>query len=501
MADTHNKTTERSPGETIAPRLRFAPSPTGHLHVGGARTALYNWLYARGRGGSFVLRIEDTDLARSTDESIRQIISSLVWLGLDWDEGPGVGGDHGPYRQTERMHIYEETVKALLASGKAYRCYCSPDELEHEREKARAAGQPLVYGGRCRALSPEEEQSLQTEGRDAVIRLRTPDTGSTIVPDLIKGDVEFENVNIGDFIIVRSSGVPTYNFAVAVDDASMGITHVIRGDDHLPNTPRQLMLFEAMGKKPPAYGHLSLILGPDRTPLSKRHGASSIEEFISRGYVREALCNYLALMGWSLDGETTFFSMDEMVEKFSLERVGSTAAAFDNDKLLWMNGHYIREMEENELAKRIELFLQDTELAALHGHAGTPTISALVPLVQEKMKTLADFVDYTDFFFLPLVFEEKALVKLEKDEKAAAVLAAAQNVIESVEPYDAETLDAALRAAAERMEIKLGKFLQPIRIAVSGKTITPGMFETLAMLGREISAARLDAAIKLLSPS
>ncbi|MBI5870601.1 MAG: glutamate--tRNA ligase [Actinobacteria bacterium] len=477
------------------PRVRFAPSPTGHLHVGGARTALYNWLYARGQGGSFVLRIEDTDLSRSTDESIRQIISSLRWLGLDWDEGPETGGEFGPYRQMERMDIYREAAESLLDAGKAYRCYCTPEELEASRAAARQKSRDVVYDGRCRSLSTADTVGMEAEGRLPVIRLRTPEDGFTVVRDTIKGDVQFENSTIGDFILVRSSGIPTYNFAVAVDDARMGITHVIRGDDHLPNTPRQIMLLEAMGEKTPAYGHLPLILGPDKTPLSKRHGASAVEEFRNQGYVREALCNYLALLGWSFDGETTLFSVDELIEKFSLERVGNTASVFDSEKFLWMNGHYIREMEEAELASRITEFLEGTRLEGLPGADGKPTVADLVPLVQEKMKTLADFAVFTDFFFLPLEFEEKALGKLLKDAKATTVLEHTIEALESLDAYDLESIEERLRQEADAMELKLGKFLQPIRIAVSGKMITPGMFETLAMLGREESTARLEAAI------
>lgn len=487
--------------EPGATRVRFAPSPTGYLHLGGARTALYGWLFARGRKGSFILRIEDTDRNRSTEESVEQIISSLQWLGLDWDEGPGVGGDRGPYRQMERMEIYEEVAAALLESGKAYRCYCSPEELAAARTNAKAAGKPFVYSGRCSNLTAVDEEKLKAEGRGSVVRLRLPDTGVTIVRDIIKGDVEFDNSILGDFILLRSSGIPTYNFAVSVDDARMGITHVIRGDDHLPNTPRQILLLEAMGEKPPAYAHLPLILGPDKTPLSKRHGASSVEEFRSQGFVREALCNYLALLGWSLDGETTLFSVDELVENFSLERVGSTASVFDNEKLSWMNGHYIRSMDPEELALRIEQFIENTVLAGLPGKDDKPSVADLVPLVQEKMKTLADFVDLTEFFFHPATFEEKALSRLVKDANAPAVLANAAEVLSSLDVFSVEAIESRLRQSADDLELKLGKFLQPIRISVSGKTITPGMFETLEMLGREESVSRLLAAIDLLKNS
>lgn len=488
MPDPHGK----------KPRVRFAPSPTGHLHVGGARTALYNWLFARGGGGSFILRIEDTDLSRSTDENIQQIVRSMKWLGLDWDEGPEAGGDFGPYRQMERTGLYEQAATRLIETGAAYRCYCTPEEIEAERSEARAAGKAYVYGGRCRALTDAEAQTRAGEGIQPVIRLKTPQEGVTVVRDLIRGEITFENALVGDIILVRSSGVPTYNFAVAIDDSEMEITHVIRGDDHLPNTPKQILVLQSLGKEPPAYAHLPLILGHDRAPLSKRHGSASLEEFRAQGYVREALCNFLALLGWSFDAETTLFSMQELTEKFSLERVGSTAAVFDNDKLLWMNGQYIRAMEPSELADRIAQFIEDTPIKGLPGAAGSPTVAELIPLVQEKMKTLADFVELTGFFFLPLTYEEKALIKLKQDDKAPAILEAAARIIASIEPFDVPTLETELRVKAEAMEIKLGKFLQPIRIAVSGKTITPGMFETLAVLGREKSLERLTAAAQLI---
>ena len=472
-------------------RVRFAPSPTGHLHVGGARTALYNWLLARNSGGSFVLRIEDTDTERSTQAAIDQILTSLSWLGLDWDEGPEIGGAHGPYRQMERLSLYSSATERLLEEERAYRCYCTPDELERERELARKQGEPYIYSGRCRNLTETEAASHQEQRREPVVRLKTPTSGDTVIQDLVRGEVSFENALCGDFILVRSNGIPTYNFAVAIDDAAMKITHVIRGDDHLPNTPKQIMVAEALGEESPAYGHLPLILSSDRAPLSKRHGAVSVEEFRSGGYVREAICNYLALLGWSFDGETTLFSMDELVEKFSLDRVGGTAAAFDMDKLLWMNGHYIREMEPVELAERLEAYLAGTALAGLPGRDGKPDIDDLVPLVQEKMKTLADFVELTDFLFLPLEFEAKAQKKLLGNERAAELLGAAADALEQVEPYDIENIEAGLRRKADELEVKLGKFLQPLRIAVSGKMVTPGMFETLYVLGRDESLDRI----------
>lgn len=479
-------------------RVRFAPSPTGHLHVGGARTALYNWLFARSLGGEFVLRIEDTDTVRSTEVAAKQIIDGLVWLGLDWDEGPGAAGGFGPYRQMERSHIYQDAVERLLTDNKAYRCFCTPEELENARERAQRKGEQYIYGGVCRELSVEQAGNRADEGQEYVIRLKTPGSGVTTVSDIIRGDVTFDNALTGDIILVRSNGVPTYNFAVAVDDAAMAITHVIRGDDHLPNTPKQLLVMAALGLQPPRYAHLPLILGEDRSPLSKRHGSVSVEEFSDKGFIREALVNYLALLGWSFDGETTLFTVAELVEKFSLERVGSTAAVFDNDKLLWMNGSHIRMLSETELAERLKLYIAGGSLDGLPGKDGRPEIKELAPMVQEKMKTLADFMELAGFFYLPFEFEEQALAKLLKDENAEAVLSAVRDVLGLLEGYELETIEHELRSKADEMELKLGKFLQPIRIAVSGRTVTPGMFETLHALGRDESISRLENAISVL---
>lgn len=485
-------------GDSSGVRVRFAPSPTGHLHIGGARTALYNWLFARGRGGAFVLRLEDTDLARSTGEAVRQIIGSLRWLGLDWDEGPEAGGGFGPYRQTERAAFYRQAVDRLIEEGKAFYCYCSPEELEAQRMKARAEGRPVVYQGTCRWLTEAAAEKFKDEGRSPAIRLKIPVAGKTVVRDIVRGDVEFDNTQLGDFIIVRSSGAPTYNFAAAVDDTAMKISHVIRGDDHLPNTPRQLLLLEALGEKPPRYAHLPLILGPDRSPLSKRHGDVSVDEFRARGFLPEAIRNYLALLGWSYDAATTIFSTEDLVARFSLKRVSSTAAVFDPDKLMWMNGHYIRNISEPRLAEYIEDYLEHTGLEGMPGTDGRPQVSDLVPLVQEKMKTLADFATLTDFFFLPVQFEEKALVRLKEGDKAAEILQTVAGILGSLPEFDTESLDVSLRAAASRMKIRVGKFLEPVRIAVSGKQITPGMFETLSVLGRELSIARIRAALELI---
>lgn len=476
-------------------RVRFAPSPTGHLHVGGARTALYNWLLARGTGGSFVLRIEDTDLERSTETAVKQIIDSMRWLGLDWDEGPDAGGGHGPYRQTERLEIYGQAAARLLEAGHAYRCYCTPAELQERKERLRREGKPSLYDGRCRGLSDDERQRQEESGKASVIRLRTPDQGATVINDLIRGEISFENSSIGDFILVRSNGVPTYNFAVAVDDAAMKISHIVRGDDHIPNTPRQLMVLKALGEPAPAYAHLPLILGADKTPLSKRHGSVSVEEFRRQGYLPEALVNYLALLGWSYDDRTNIFSRAELVEKFSLERVGSAAAVFDTEKLLWLNGQYIRGLDDAELARRLDEYVKDTPLAGLPGSGGRPSLASLAPHVKEKMKTLADFIDLADFFFIAPAYGPEALDKLREDDESLARLAALRDQLAALPEFSITAVEEALRAAAAAADVKLGRYLQPLRIAVSGRTITPGMFETLALLGKEETISRIDAAL------
>ena len=479
-------------------RVRFAPSPTGHLHIGGARTALYNWLFARSNGGVFILRIEDTDLKRSTEENVRKITDSLEWLGLDWDEGPDRGGAHGPYRQTERLQLYTEIAETLITEGKAYRCYCTVEEIDNARDEAKRAGKPYVYGGRCSGLTEADQEAFRDEGRKPVIRLRTPADGKTVVNDIIRGEVGFENALTGDFILVRASGVPTYNLAAAVDDSLMEISHVIRGDDHLPNTPKQILILNALGRKAPFYAHLPLILGPDRTPLSKRHGSASVEELKDAGYVREAAINYLALLGWSYDEKTTLFSTQELIEKFSLKRVGSNAAVFDMNKLTWMNGVYIREMDPEELVKRIDSYIRTTRLAGLPGENGKPEIKQLVPMVKDKIKSLAEFITLTDFFFLPAEFETGAIDILKRGEGAKDILEAVRQLLPDIQPFVAAEIEKELRECAAGMDLKLGKFLQPLRIAVSGKTVTPGMFESLEVLGSAESLRRIDAAIALL---
>jgi glutamyl-tRNA synthetase len=414
-------------------KVRFAPSPTGVLHIGGARTALYNWLLARQRGGTMALRIEDTDRERSTPENVQQILDALEWLELDWDEGP--------FSQAERQDRHRERIAELVDGGHAY----------------------------------------EDEG---AVRLRVADEGETVVTDVIRGDVRFPHAAIDDFVIARSDGSPLYNLAVAVDDVDMGITHVVRGDDHLSNTPRQVMILKALGADPPVYAHLPLLHGPDGKKLSKRQRAASVQELRDAGYLPEAVRNYIALLGWGLDETTTFLSTDELVEHFSLERVSRNPAVFDEQKLRWMNGRYLRELDQEELRRR---------LAALSGREVPPEA---VAISQEKMQTLADFWPLAGFLVeRPSGYEEKAWRKVMGDG-APDRLRAARSVLESAEPFDVGTVEAALRGVVDELGLKPKDVFQPIRVAITGTTVSPGIFESVAALGRDETLARIDAALE-----
>jgi glutamyl-tRNA synthetase len=451
-------------------RLRFAPSPTGFLHIGGARTALYNWLLARkSPDNALVLRLEDTDRERSTDEAVAQILEALGWLELDWDEGP--------FRQTERSERYAERLAELLDSGAAYWDVATAEGVKRAKEEAGGTG----YRG---VAVPEG-----TPG--AAVRLRVPDEGETVVEDVIRGTSAFENRLLDDFVIARADRTPLYNFAVAVDDSDMGITHVVRGEDHLSNTPRQLLVLRAFGADAPLYAHLPLLHGTDGKPLSKRHGAASVQELRDAGYLKEAVRNYLALLGWGYDETTTFFSTAALVEKFSLERVSRSPAVFDEQKLRWMNGHYIRELPVPELAERLREWIRLTELPG----ADDPRLEQACAAAQEKAQTLAELYDLIQFAFRPLEVDEKAWAKVMAKDGAKQKLERARAALAAAESFDEQHLEAALRSVAEELEAKPGALFQPIRVAVTGRTISVGIFETLALLGREESLERIDAAL------
>jgi glutamyl-tRNA synthetase len=471
-------------------RVRFAPSPTGFLHVGGVRTALFNWLYARHERGAFVLRIEDTDETRHQPEAIEQIQRSLRWLGLDWDEGPAVGGPFAPYIQSERRPRHLAVAEDLVAAGAAYRCYCTPEELERERQAAMAAGKPPVYGGRCRNLTAAQQAALEAEGRRPAIRFAVPE-GETVVDDLVRGTTTFENGLLGDHVLLRANGVPTYNFSNPLDDHDQGITHVIRGDDLFPSTPRQILVLQAMGAEPPRYGHLSTILGPDRKRLSKRHGATSVEEFRDAGYLPEAVVNYLALLGWSFDDARELFTREELVGLFSLDRVNASPAAFDFQKLEWMNGVYLRALSPDDFAARVLEYLREQGSALADQPA---RVAQAAPLVQEKMTTMAQFEPLCRFLFGPLAVEPEALQRLRADENAHTVLTRAEDVLSGVDPWDAPAIEESLRQMADDLGLKPRAAFGAIRIALTGRTVSPGLFESAALLGRDETLARLAAA-------
>ena len=447
-------------------RLRFAPSPTGLLHVGNARTALFNWLLARGQGGSFVLRVEDTDVARSTRESEDGIKDDLRWLGLQWDEGPDVGGPYPPYRQSERMDRYQAAADRLIAGGHAYYCFCSAEQLEQEREAALAAGLPPKYSGRCRAIAASEVAARRASGEPAALRFQVPVDRDVTFKDLVRGEVTFHTSVIGDPVIVRSDGGPAYNFAVVVDDAEMAITHVIRGEDHISNTPRQVLIYEALGLTPPVFAHLSLVLGPDHAPLSKRHGATSVSEFRARGYLPEALVNYLALLGWSPGEGEELLAADEMARRFDLTRVSHSAAVFDTEKLNWMNRHYMKQASSERLATLVQpWFVSNGMIAESHEHA-RESIEAVLAMAVGAVDCLEEVPSRVAFVFAWDVTEAARLVAAEAD--GAKVLAAFADAIADAGPLTKETFRAAAARTREVTGIKGKALFHPIRVALTG---------------------------------
>ena len=458
-------------------RLRFAPSPTGQLHVGNARTALFNWLLARNRGGTFILRIEDTDRERSTRQSELSILEDLRWLGLDWDEGPDAGGDVGPYRQSERLDLYREHADRLRASGHAYHCFCSAEQLEADRQAALAAGQPPRYAGRCRALDPETARLRLDAGEPAVVRFRVPEHRDITFDDLVRGPVTINTDEIGDPVLLRSDGHSAYNFAVVVDDGLMGVTTVVRGEDHIPNTPRQVLLYEALGWTPPAFAHLSLVLGPDHAPLSKRHGATSVVEFRNRGYLPEALVNYLALVGWSPGGGDELLPLEELARRFSLDGVSHSAGVFDVEKLAWVNRHYLKTADRARLCTLSLPFLRQAGLATTPSETARGWLTAILPMATDAVDRL-DQVPAR----LSLIFQYEATDALTRQEVRAefasdgarAVARALAEDLASAPPLtDRETF----RAAAQRVREKTGQkgkaLFHPIRVVLTGHNEGP----------------------------
>jgi glutamyl-tRNA synthetase len=492
-------------------RVRFAPSPTGFLHVGGARTALYNWLFARHHKGTFVLRIEDTDEARSTDESMNAILSGMQWLGLDWDEGPGVKGskapvgNYAPYFQMERLDIYRQQLQILLNKQRAYPCFCTKEDLEQMRNRAMLAKRAPKYDERCRKLSKEEAQSRVTQGAPHVYRLARQHDGSVQFNDAVKGPLKFESELLDDFVLVKSSGVPTFMFAGAVDDYMMDITHVIRGDDHLSNTPRQIQIFEAMGwTKLPIFAHISMIHGPDGSRLSKRHGATSIEEFQKTGYLPEVMLNYLALLGWSTSDSQQLFNpanhFQELVEKFDLEHCQKSPAVFDMEKLKWMNGVYIRQLSKEHLLERIWPYLVEAGLVKADADAELKHyVHHALMLEQEKLVVLSEAAGLIDFFLTPeVVFDQESFEKVLKKDGAKVVLERIRATFAGMPELTADNTEQACRDEAAQNGLKNGQVFHPVRVSVSGRTKGPSLFHMLEVLGKQRVLERIDRAVKML---
>jgi len=482
-------------------RTRFAPSPTGYPHVGNIRTALFAWLFARHHGGSLIVRIEDTDVARKVEGAVEAILSSLRWLGLDWDEGPEVGGKYGPYFQSQRLDKYHEIAQRLVSQGDAYYCYCSPQRLEEMRAEQVRHKQPPGYDRHCRELSQEERAKKEAEGIIPVVRFKTPLEGQTRFNDLIWGDVVFENNTIDDFVLLKSDGYPTYHLANIVDDHLMEISHVIRAEEWLSSTPRHVLMYQALGFEPPHFAHLPMLLGSDRSKLSKRHGAVSITDYFEQGYLPEAMVNFLALLGWSLDDRTEILSRQELIDNFSLERVSRTAAIFNRDKLNWMNGVYIRSLTADEFFGAAEPYLMMDRAAGEAVISSEEYVRQIMPLVQERAKTLVEVVELAQFFFVEeLDYAPDLLIgKNMSRESTTEALKAAQPRLGELKVFDAESLEALLRPLAVELGLKTGQLFGTLRVAVTGRTAAPPLFQTMAVLGKERCLKRIEAALNRLN--
>ena len=500
------------PSDSIAAnpaiRVRIAPSPTGPLHIGTARTALFNYLFARHTGGTFLLRLEDTDVARSTGAFEQDILHGLHWLGITWDEGPGVAGieevgPYAPYRQMQRLPSYAAAAEDLLARDAAYRCYCTPEELDADRRERDAAKLPPAYNGRCARLTPQERAQREAEGRRGAIRFRVR-PGVVAWHDLIRDRVEIDTANLGgDFVIVRGDGTPLYHLTVAVDDAAMAISHVIRGEDHISNTPKHILLFEALGYPVPVFGHLPLILNPDGTKMSKRKSQTAVADYIAQGFTREALVNYFAYLGWSPGTEEDLLSLDEIAVRFELDKVQKGGAKFDRERLEWLNGQWIRRLDDQDLVERLMPFLDAASIAGqLDRRPSEGEVRALLPVVRERLPTLASIVDLVGYLWRDTIAVDPALLvpKRWDASTALAALTAARGVLAAHDAvtWEADELEPPLRALVEARGWKAGDLFMAVRVATTGLTATPPLFDVLVALGRERTLARLDAAIAAL---
>ncbi|MFP3896854.1 MAG: glutamate--tRNA ligase [Anaerolineales bacterium] len=488
-------------------RVRFAPSPTGYFHVGGARTALYNWLFARHHGGKFILRIEDTDRTRYQPEALPDLLEALRWLGLCWDEGPQIGGEYGPYYQSDRQELYQKYAQQLVDKGHAYRCYCSPERLRRVREEQRAAGIPPGYDRHCRNLTEREIAEYEAQGIKPVIRLAAPLEGTTSFDDLLRGHITVNNRQLDDMVLLKSDGFPTYHLANVVDDHLMEITHILRGEEWLSSVPKHVLLYDAFGWEMPVQAHLPTILDPSgegklskrkKQTLGEREMPTFVHEFREAGYLPEAMVNFLALVGWAYDDQTEFFTRDELIRYFDLEAVTKSPSAFSYDKLEHMNATYIRELGQNDLTGRLTRVLQEEGI-----DADFETVLQAVPLIQTRIRTLKDAVPLLDFFFAEEIdYAPELLIQKGMDaEDTTEALKAAKEILAAMETFDRETLDTTLRQAAEDLDLGLGPFFGGIRVACTGKRVAPPLFGTLAILGQETVVQRLEEAIRLLGES
>ncbi len=473
-------------------RVRFAPSPTGYLHIGNARTALFNYLFATHTGGKLILRIEDTDRERSKKEYENMLIEDLRWLGIEWDEGPDVGGDYGPYRQSERLDIYKKYAERLLESGHAYYCYCSPEELEEERRKALAEGRPPRYSGKCRNLTPEEREAYEKKGIKPVLRFKVPDGRFVIFDDLIRGHIEINVDEFGDFVIVRQDGMPTYNFVVVVDDALMKITHVIRGEDHLSNTPKQILIYEALNFEVPQFAHLPIILGEDRSKLSKRHGAVSVRAFKDEGYMPEALFNYLSLLGWHPSDDREILSKEEIIEEFDIKDVHKSPAVFDRTKLKWMNGVYIREkIEIDELTRRAVPFFEGFGYKADFEY-----YRRVMEAIRDSIETLMDIKDRARPFFVDeFEFDERAREELS-DETAYTVVQRFYEKIKDRDSLTGQEFKSIMKEIQKELKVRGRQLFHPVRIALTGEHSGVGLDILVDVIGIERVKRRLQRALE-----
>ncbi len=498
---------EQQPGSPLKTvRTRFAPSPTGFQHIGGFRTALFSWLYARHTGGNFVLRIEDTDTARTVEGAVDDLIQGMNWLGMSIDEGPVVGGPFGPYYQTQRRALYAQYAHQLITSGHAYRCYCTPERLTQMRKEQEAKNLPPRYDRRCRYLTVEQRAENEAQGLSSVVRFAMPIDGETIVPDPLHGDIPFKNTDIDDTILLKSDGLPTYHLAVIVDDHLMGITHALRGEEWISSAPRHVQVYKALGWEMPLIYHVPNILGKDKKKLSKRRNAPSWRDYYQEGYLPEAVFNFLALLGWSYDDKTEIFTREELVQAFTLERVGISSGIYDPDKLLWMNGYYIRQLQLEELVKRALPYMERPEAEgglpdSVARPIDTEYTARVLHLEHERLKTLGEAAHVVSFFYEDtLTFATPMLIQKGMDaSRTHAALVRARDLLNSIEPWEHTAMEPPMRELANELGLKPGQLFGSIRVAISGRTATPPLFETMEVLGREQSMARIEQAIARLA--